>query len=66
MISYTILWKKMKEKKETTYTLRCKYGLSHSTVQRLQNDMHVSTYTLDRLCKILDCDISDIVKYIQD
>lgn len=63
MIRYDPLWKTMEKKRATTYTLREKYKISHSTVQRLQNNEPVSTYTLDRLCEILDCCLEDIVEY---
>lgn len=66
MIRYRPLWKTMSEKKATTYTLREIHKLSHSTVQRLQTDLPVSTYTLDRLCKILDCRLEDVAEYIPD
>lgn len=66
MISYRPLWKLMKEKHVTTYTLRNIHHFSHSTVQRLQKDMPVTTYTLNRLCCILNCKIEDIVQYTYD
>ncbi len=66
MIQYSPLWKTMAEKRVTTYTLRVKYGMSHATVQRLQRNMHVSTFTLNRLCEILGCEISDVVEYVPD
>ena len=56
----------MAEKKVTTYTLRFKHNMSHATVQRLQSDMPVSTHTLNKLCKLLDCRLEDIAKYIPD
>jgi DNA-binding Xre family transcriptional regulator len=56
----------MKEKGATTYTLRVKGGISGSTLIRLQNDMSVSTNTLDSLCKTLNCDLHNIVTYIPD
>lgn len=64
MIQYTPLWKTMAQKKVTTYTLRFKCGMSHATVQRLQNNMPVSTHTLDKLCEILDCSLEDVAEYI--
>ena len=66
MISYAPLWKNMQKKKFTTYTLRVKNQMSHATVQRLQKDMPVSTHTLNKLCKILDCRLEDLAKYIPD
>ena len=66
MISYRPLWNTMHDKGVTTYTLRFKYKISHSTVERLQKDEPVSTYTVDRLCKLLGCGLNDIMEYIPD
>nr|WP_076944434.1 helix-turn-helix transcriptional regulator [Angelakisella massiliensis] len=67
MISYEPLWKTMKEKGATTYTLQYKGGehnISSSTIRRLKAGESVSTNTLDSLCKILQCNISDVIQYI--
>lgn len=66
MIVYTSLWQTMQKKGVTTYTLREKYRISGSTVQRLKKNMSVSTNTLDDPCKLLDCSLSDIAEYIPD
>ena len=66
MISYDPLWKTMKERGATTYTLRVKGQISSSTIRRLKAGDSVSTNTLDALCKILQCDLSDIVLYLPD
>jgi len=66
MIVYSPLWRTMQERNFTTYTLRVKYEISNSTVQRLKKNMPVSTNTLDMLCKILNCKLSDVAEYISD
>ena len=66
MISYAPLWKTMKRKSATTYTLRVKGGISGSTLLRLQTNESVSTNTLDAICKILNCTLSDVAEYIPD
>ena len=66
MISYRPLWRTMAEQNVTTYTLRVKHNMSHATVQRLQADQPVSTHTLNRLCSILHCQLSDVAEYIPD
>lgn len=63
MIVYTPLWETMKKKGVTTYTLREKFKISGSTVQRLKRNMSVSTNTLSDLCELLDCELSDIAKF---
>ena len=66
MISYDPLWKTMKERRATTYTLQVKGQISSSTIRRLKAGDSVSTNTLDALCKILQCDLADIVLYLPD
>lgn len=64
MITYEPLWETLKKKGMSTYTLRNKFNISGSTVQRLRKNMSVSTNTLDDLCELLKCNISDIVEHI--
>lgn len=66
MISYRRLWETMKARGATTYTLQVKGEISSSTVRRLKAGESVSTNTLDALCRILDCTLTDIVEYIPD
>lgn len=66
MIVYTPLWETLKKKGLSTYTLRAKYQISGSTVQRLRRNMSVSTNTLDDLCRLLDCSLSEIAEHIPD
>ena len=66
MISYARLWETMKRQGATTYTLQVKGGISSSTIRRMKAGESVSTNTLDALCKILDCDITDIIQYTPD
>lgn len=64
MIVYTPLWKTLKKRGMSTYTLRVKFNISGSTVQRLRRNMSVSTNTLDDLCELLNCSISEIAEHI--
>ena len=66
MIVYTPLWRTMEERGFTTYTLRVKHEISNSTIQRLKKNLYVSTHTLDRFCKLLNCRLEDIAEYIPD
>ena len=63
MITYKPLWETMKEKGVTTYTLINKYNISSSTIHRLRHDQGVTTQLIDDMCKILDCNVEDIIKY---
>ena len=62
MIVYKKLWEKMKEAGITQYRLQ-KEGFSNSTITRLKRDQTVSTETIDRLCRLLQCDVGDIMEY---
>ena len=66
MISYAPLWETMEKRGATTYTLQVKGNISSSTIRRLKANDSVSTNTLDALCKILQCTLSDIVEYHAD
>ena len=56
----------LKKKGITTYTLRKEKALSESTIQKLRNGDGVSWENLETLCRLLDCDISDILIYTKD
>ncbi len=66
MISYKKLWQTMKEKNVSQYKLIKDYRVSRGQLDRLRRNENVSTYTLNMLCKILDCKLSDIAEYIPD
>ena len=66
MISYAPLWRTMEKTGATTYTLQVKGQISSSTVRRLKSGESVSTNTLDALCRILQCDLTDIIEYLPE
>lgn len=66
MISYQKLWDTMKCKGITQYTLIKYYRISPGQITRLKRNESVSTHTIDVFCKILDCDVGDIMQYIPD
>ena len=63
MIVYDQLWKTMREKGVSQYRLLKEYGFSSGQLDRLRKNENISTYTLNRLCEILDCKLSDIAEY---
>ncbi len=62
MITYDNLWIIAKEKNISQYKL-CQLGIGHSTLMRLKKNQPVSTETIDKLCAILNCNVSDIMQY---
>ena len=66
MISYNKLWTVMKEKGVTQYTLIKQHHISPGQITRLKRNESVSTHTIDTFCRILNCDVGDIMQYIPD
>ncbi len=66
MIHYNSLWETMSNKHFTTYTLRENIILDTGLYNVCKKNMPVSTYTLDRLCKILDCRLDEVAEYLPD
>ena len=66
MITFEKLWKTLKDKGFSQYKLINTYGISTGQLDRLRKNQNVSTYTLNTLCKILDCKLEDIAEYKQD
>ncbi len=65
MISYEPLKKTMKERGISSYRLE-KLGFSRATYYSIRKGNSVSTNTIDQLCKILKCGVSDIIEFIDD
>lgn len=66
MISYKIFWETLSQKGISQYTLIEKYGISSSVLTRMRRGDYLGLRKIEDLCKILECDISDIVRYIPD
>ena len=66
MISYDNLWKTMKEKGFSQYALIKQYRISPAQLTRLKKNESVSTHTIDTFCRILGCNVEDIMQYIPD
>lgn len=66
MIVYDNLWQTMKEKGITQYALIKQYKISPAQITRLKRNESVSTHTIDTFCKILDCEVSDIMQFVKE
>ena len=66
MISFDPLWDTMKRKGVSQYKLLKDYHFSAGQLNRLRRNCNVNTYTLNQLCKILDCKIEDIAVYLEE
>lgn len=65
-ISYAKLWKLMIDMKMKKKDLREYTGLSSSSVAKLSKDEPVSMDVLYKICKVLKCNIGDIVEFIYE
>ena len=66
MITFEPLWNTLKEKGISQYKLIKEYKISTGQLDRLRKNGNVSTYTLNQLCKILECKLEDIAIYTDD
>lgn len=66
MISYAPFWKTLKQKQITTYALITKHNISSATIDRMKKGKGISTAKLDDFCRILGCNVSDIIEYEDD
>lgn len=66
MISYNRLWEVMKEREITQYALIKTYHVSPGQITRLKRNESVSTHTIEMFCKILNCQVGDIMEYIPE
>ena len=55
----------MKEKGVSQYALIKKYNISPAQITRLKRNESVSTHTIEMFCRILDCEVGDIMKYVK-
>lgn len=66
VISYEPFWKTINERKITTYQLIYKQGILPDTIQRLRSGKTITTQTINTLCSVINCEVSDIMKYVPD
>lgn len=60
-ISYKKLWKKLIDADMTKTQLRLQADLGTATLAKLGKDQQVSMDVLLRICKVLNCNISEIM-----
>lgn len=66
MISYQPFYETLLRKGITEYHLIYKEGFSANILHRMKHGQNITLKTLDTLCFILDCGISDIVEYVKE
>lgn len=64
-ISYEPLFRTMESKGVSSYRLQ-KMGFNRATYYSIKMGKSVSTNTVALLCKLLECQVEDIIEYIDD
>ena len=65
-ISYKKLWKLLIDKDMLKKDLREAAGLSTNVIAKLGKNENVSTEVLGKICKALNCEITDIMEFIDN
>ena len=65
-VSYNNLWKTLIDRKMSKTDLRRAVGMSSGTLARLSKDENVGTMTLNKICRTLNCSMTDVIEYVGD
>jgi DNA-binding Xre family transcriptional regulator len=66
VITFEPLWDTLKRKGVSQYALIKQYGVSTGTMDALRKNRSVTLNTLNDLCNILQCEVSDVIRFIPD
>ena len=66
MISYKPLWETLSNLGISQYQMIHEYGVSTGTLDALRKNRSVTLNTINDLCQILQCRISDVVEIVLD
>ena len=66
MITFDPLWQTLKRKGISQYVLCKEYNVSNGTMDALRKNRSITLNTLNDLCNILKCDITDVIVYTPD
>ena len=65
-VSYKKLWKLLIDKDMMKKDLQKEASISWATLTKMSKGEVVSTEVLMKICKVLHCDVGDIVEFIDD
>ncbi|MBR4314534.1 MAG: helix-turn-helix domain-containing protein [Lachnospiraceae bacterium] len=64
MIDYSPFWKTLEKSNENWYSLTKEHHISFNTLSRIKNNKDVTTKTINDFCRIFNCEVKDIIKYV--
>lgn len=65
-VSYKKLWKILIDKDMKKKDLQIKSGVSWASIAKLSKGERVSMEVLGKICKSLNCNIGDVMEFIED
>ena len=65
-VSYKKLWKLLIDKDMKKKDLRIATGITTTALAKLGKNEHVNTEILAKICKVLECNIEDIIEIINE
>ena len=65
-ISYKKLWHILIDKGMKKKDLAEAANLTHYQMTKLANNKNITTEVIGRICKVLDCNIDDILEFVEE
>ena len=65
IVSYKKLWKLLIDKDMMKKDLKVAAGISWASVTKMSKGENVSMEVLMKVCKALECDVSDIIEFVE-
>lgn len=63
MINYKPFFKTLEKMKISQYQLKYKFYIPSSVISRMKKNQSITLNTIEDICKILKCNINDIVTF---
>lgn len=64
-VTYNKLWHLLLDRGMKKKDLQEAANLTNHTMLKLRNNMDITTETIGRICKALDCQMTDIMEFIE-
>lgn len=65
-IRYNKLWKLLIDENMMKVDLRDKTGITTNALAKLGKNEYVSIQVLEKICRVLHCEIQDIMEFVDD
>ena len=65
-VAYKRLFHLLIDKNMTAAELQKEAGYSANISTRLRNDTYISLESVEKICRVLDCGIDDVVEFVPD